>query len=148
MTQNITQFSATASYSDNTTGSVTLTANWQTSDTGIASVNSSGVVTINAGGKIWGGDIGITASVGSAFGTGTILVISSDSGSVFPKMPQQDNHWQLLGLSPWGAYGGCQELTGNLVLSGSAGYTLTANAGSGAGIQYGQSITGGGWTRL
>jgi hypothetical protein len=39
-------------------------------------------------------------------------------------MPLRDSDWVALGLSPWGTYGGLQEGTGSLVLSGSAGYTL------------------------
>src|SRR4051812_23301994 len=127
MPQNITQFTATGTFSDTSTVDITNTAAWAVSDSSIVIVGAAnGQVTIQAAGKIWGADVGLTATLapGTA-GTASLVVIASDSGSVAPRMPQQDNHWVALGLSPWGAYGGCQEPTGTLVLSGSAGYTLT-----------------------
>lgn len=147
--QNITQITATGTYADASTSIIATQATWAVSDTSIATIGAvTGLVTIQNAGKVWGGDIGVTATLAPGTpGTGTLIIISSDSGSVAPRMPQQDNHWQALGLSPWGAWFGCQELTGNLVGSGSRGYSLTASAGGGIGVQYGQTAGSGEWTR-
>lgn len=149
MAQNISQITATGTYTDATTSDVTMQCAWSVSDTSIVSlVADDGIVTMQAAGKIWGGDVGITATLAPGTpGTGTLMIIASDSGSVAPRMPNQNNHWQALGISPWGAWFGCQELTGNLVGSGSAGYSLTASAGGGIGVQYGQEMGGGDWIR-
>jgi hypothetical protein len=143
------QHTATGTYSDATTSNITTTAVWTVSDSTIATIGgATGLATYANAGKIWGADIGVTATLAPGTpGTSSLLVISQDSGSVNPLMPQQNNHWQALGLSPWGVWFGCQELTGNLVGSGSAGFTLTANGGAGIGVQYGQAPVGGGWLR-
>src|SRR5262245_36558233 len=120
---------ATGSYSDAHTENDTTDVAWSVSDTSITTIGlHTGLLTTQPAGKIWGATVGVTATLSPGTpGTASLLVIASDSGSVAPRMPQQDSHWQALGLSPWGAYGGLQEPSGsNVVLSGSAGYTLTA----------------------
>jgi len=127
MAQNISQMTATGTFSDASTSNITSQVAWSISDTSIVTIGgSTGIVAVANAGKIWGADVGVTATLAPGTpGVAAMNVIASDSGSAAPLMPQQNNHWQVLGLSPWGAYGGCQEPTGNLVLSGSAGYTLT-----------------------
>lgn len=150
MAQNISQWTATGTFSDASKSDLTLgQATWTVSDSTIATINvGSGAVTIQNAGKLSGGDIGVTASLAPGTpGTGSIIVVSSDSGSVAPRMPQQDNHWVVLGLSPWGSYGGCQESTGSLVLSGSVPYTLTpVNVAANPPVTYAQNTPG--WTRV
>lgn len=149
MAQNISQWSATGTFSNASQSDVTALATWSVSDSTIATVGiNTGVITIQGAGKVYGGDIGVTASLAPGTpGTGSIIVVASDSGSVAPRMPQQDNHWVALGLSPWGSYGGCQEPTGSLVLSGSAPYTLTpVNAAANLPVTYAQ--TNQNWTRV
>lgn len=156
MAQNITQWTATGSYSDLSTADITNTAAWTVSDTSIVTVGAAnGQVTIQAAGKIWGGDVGVTATLAPGTpGTGTILCISSDSGSVAPRMPQQNNHWVALGLSPWGSWWGLQEASGSdtLVGSGSTPFNLTradgtsAVAGEGIGVRQGGTFVD--WLRV
>lgn len=138
----------TGSYADSSTQDLTNTVTWAVSDTSIVTVvpngGFGGTFTVQPAGQVWGATIGVTATLAPGTpGTASMLVISSDSGSVAPRMPQQDSHWQALGLSPWGAYFGLQELTGNLVGSGSAGYTL--QVGGGSSFTYGATTPG--WTR-
>jgi len=148
MAQNIQQWSATGTFDSGPSADITALVTWSLNDTSIATVNSSGIVTLQPAGLIYGADIMITATLSPATpGTGTIVVIPSDSGSRAPLMPQRDSHWVALGLSPWGAYGGCQESTGSLVLSGSAGYTLTpVNVAASIQTLYSQPVPG--WTRV
>lgn len=125
---------------------------WSLSDTSVASVTSgpdAGVMTAAAGGQVYGGTVGLTASFGGKTDASSVTVIPTDSGTVglFPRMPLRNSDWTALGLSPWGAFGGCQEATGSLVLSGSAGYTLTPNnVAANNPVAYGAVIPG--WTRV
>lgn len=147
--QNIAQFTATGSFSDASTSDITALATWSnTSDETILANDGGGVYFIADAGKIWGGQVDITATLAPGTpGTASVIVVASDSGTVAPRMPQSDVQWQALGLSPWGAYGGLQEVTASLVLSGSAAYTLTFVGAGGAGdpFVYRQTIPG--WTR-
>lgn len=146
MPQNITQLSATGSYSDLTTADVTTQAAWSVSDSTIATVGANtGIIAIQPAGQIWGATIGVTATLAPGTpGTASMLVIASDSGSVAPRMPQQDDHWRALGLTPFQSYWGCQEQTGSLMGSGSAALTLTASISIGN-TQY--QTTTPGWIR-
>jgi hypothetical protein len=139
---------ATGTYSDGSTADITNAVTWTVSDTSIATVGTfTGLVTIADAGKIWGGTIGLTATLAPGTpGTASIVVVSCDSGSVAPRMPQSDDQWMALGLSPWGSWWGLQELTGNLVGSGSAAFTLAASvAPAGGVISFGQTESG--WLR-
>ncbi len=136
MAQNISQMNVTGTFTDGTA----QTPAWSVSDTSLVTIGAgNGVLTIQSAGKIWGGNVGVTATLDSLPSqSASIHVIASDSGSAAPRMPQLDVHWTDLGLSPWGAYGGLQEPSGsNCALSGSAPYTLTMH-GAGAGVQYQQ----------
>lgn len=128
MPQNTSQLTATGSYSDSTTQNITNTVTWTVSDTSIATVNAAnGLVTIQPAGQIWGGTIGVTATLAPGTpGTASLIIVASDSGSVAPRMPFEDSQWSALGLSPWGSYWGFQEGAGNPVSSGSNSLTLTA----------------------
>lgn len=91
-----------------------------------------GQITIQNAGKIWGANVGVTATLSPGTpGTGTIMCIASDSGSIAPRMPQQNDHWQALGISPWGSWWGFQEASGSdtIVGSGSAAFDLTRSDG-------------------
>lgn len=152
MGQNLAGMTATGTYSDSSTADITNTVAWSVSDSSIASINAAnGIVTIAAAGKIWGGDIGVTATLAPGTpGTASLLVIASDSGSVAPLMPQQNNHWTALGLSPWGSWWGVQEASGSdtLIGSGSAPYNLgraDGTGGEGIGARQGGTLTN--WTR-
>ncbi len=148
--QNINQWTATGSYSDASTADITNNVTWTVSDPAVSIVSSTGLVTIESAGKIWGANVGVTATLAPGTpGTGTIMCIASDSGSVSPRMPQQNDHWQALGLSPWGSWWGFQEASGSdfFIGSGSDNFALTASAGGGQGILYQQATRGNVWTR-
>lgn len=90
-----------------------------------------GLLTVTAAGRVYGGADDVLAEDGPnglLQDSAAVTVIASDSGSSdpCPRMPLRASDWVALGLSPWGAFGGLQEGTGSLVLSGSAGYTLAA----------------------
>jgi Bacterial Ig-like domain (group 2)/Divergent InlB B-repeat domain/Domain of unknown function DUF11 len=69
VTAGLTQpFTATGHFSDGTTGAVSV--NWTSSNTGIATINASGVAT----GVTAGGPITITATSGNIFGTAQLTV--------------------------------------------------------------------------
>ena len=145
MAQNISQFTATGSYSDSTTANITTAVTWSVSDTSIATVGAhTGLLYMTNAGRIWGGTIGLTASLSPGTpGTASVVVVASDSGSVAPRMPQSDDQWVALGLSPWGSYWGMQEPTGSLVSSGSVSLTLTNTIAAGGGVtNYQQQIPG------
>lgn len=153
MAQNITQWTATGSYSDASTADITNTAAWTVSDTSIITIGgANGQVTIQPAGSIWGATVGVTATLSPGTpGTASLLVIASDSGSVAPRMPQLNEHWSALGLSPWGSWWGFQEASGSdtVVGSGSAPFNLTrsdgATTGDGTGLHQNAEFTG--WTR-
>lgn len=149
MTQNINGVQAIGTYSDTSTANITNTAAWTISDSTIATIGAAdGTLVIQAAGKIWGGDVGVTATLAPGTpGTASLLVISSDSGSVAPLMPQQNNHWQALGLSPWGTWFGLQEPSGtNCAGSGSTPFTMTTFPGGGTGVSAQQTLPA--WTRV
>jgi len=149
----------TGTYSDASTADINQITTFQISDNSIAFIEGDGgnvYLTPDSAGKIWGATIGLTATLAPAPSVATsIHVVALDSGTFpvgsnvwgYPKMPQLSTHWQAIGISPWGTWFGCQELTGNLAGSGSSPFTLTAAAGGGIGVQYGQSPAGGGWLR-
>jgi hypothetical protein len=144
---------ATGSYSDLSTADITNTVAWSVSDTSIVTINAAnGQITMQPAGEIWGADVGVTATLAPGTpGTASLLVIASDSGSVAPRMPQQNNHWQALGLSPWGSWWGFQEASGSDAVkgSGSAAFDLTrtdGTVGDGTGVHQGVGIVG--WTRV
>lgn len=148
MAQNITQLSATGSYSDASKQDVTTAVAWTVSDASIATIGAAtGQVTIQNAGKIWGGTIGITATLAPGTpGTASIIVVASDSGSVAPRMPQSDDQWRVLGLSPWGTWFGMQEPSGSApVGSGSFPFTLEVDDGNSGAVVYRQATAG--WTR-
>lgn len=63
--------------------------------------------------------------------TAPVVLVANDSGSNAIRMPQSDEQWQVLGLSPWGGWWGCQEGSGSdLVGSGSVPFTLTQKNGA------------------
>lgn len=145
MGQNLAGFAATGSYSDSTIQDIRTLVTWTVSDTSLATIGSStGLITIAAAGRIYGGSLSVTATLAPGTpGAASQTIVASDSASISPLMPQRDSHWVALGLSPWGAYGGCQEATGNLVLSGGAGYTLSPiNVATFPGVAYAQSVPG------
>jgi len=127
MAQNLTQVSLTGTYGDGTTSlNLASFATFTVSDTSIVTIANPGTLTIQSAGKIWGADVGVTATIEGVSTSVPLHVIASDSGSVAPKMPQLNGHWQALGLSPWGSWWGLQEGAGNAVGSGSTSLTLTA----------------------
>ncbi len=67
---NTLQFTATGTYSDNSTQNITSSVNWTSSSTGIATINASGLAT----GVAAGGPITITATSGNIFGTTQLTV--------------------------------------------------------------------------
>ncbi len=143
--------SATGTFSNGTTSDITNQVTWSVSDSTVTTIGSStGLLSTQPAGKIWGGTVGVTATLAPGTpGTASLLVIASDSSSVAPRMPQFNSHWQALGISPWGSWWGFQEPSGsNFVGSGSAAFTLTANAGGGQGLRYQQqaALTND-WTR-
>lgn len=150
MAQNISQMTATGSYSDASTADITAAAAWTSSDSTIVSIGAgTGAVTVEAAGKIWGGIVGITATLSPGTpGTASLIVIPSDSGSIAPRMPLKDYQWQALGLSPWGMVYGLQEPSGSaLVSSGSFTRNLTTQIGAGGGLGPQMQSTEPGWTR-
>lgn len=158
---------ATGSAPSATTYIANMTASWSTGDTDLLIVQNDGAykgrVTPTTGSRIYGGRAFVTASMSSSYGNMItdimpVIIVPTDSGTFpdyptqpvnFPHMPMSATHWTALGLSPWGAYGGLQEATGSVVLSGSAGYTLTptaaATTGDGNPIRYQQTVPG--WQR-
>ena len=150
MPQNINQLTATGSYSDGSTRDITAQVAWTVSDTSIATVNAStGQVTIQPAGQIWGATVGVTATLAPGTpGTASLIVVASDSGSVAPLMPLDDTQWAALGLSPWGSYWGLQEPSGSfLISSGSTTVSLTASVSAGAGLGPQLQSTQPGWLR-
>lgn len=71
-------FTATGTYSDNSMQNITSTVTWASSNTSVASINSSGVAT--AGGST--GSTNITATLGSVVGSATLQVTSASAGVV------------------------------------------------------------------
>jgi uncharacterized protein YjdB len=70
------QFTATATYSDNSTADVTTTAAWTTANSAVASINSSGLLTGEAAGSTT-----ITATLNGVSGnTGFIVTIAPGTG--------------------------------------------------------------------
>src|SRR5574337_1178104 len=140
-------FHVTASFSDGTVRDGTsMVTSWTTSDSTMVSLTADGTGTVQTAGHIWGSTIGITGTAGAYTATGSILAIASDSSSFQVHMPQFDDHWRALGLSPWGSYWGMQEPSGsNDVSSGSLQMALTASAAGGLGIAYQQVPPG--WLR-
>ena len=67
---NTVQFTATGTYSDNSTQNITNSVGWTSSSTGIATINASGLAT----GVAAGGPITITATSGNIFGTTQLTV--------------------------------------------------------------------------
>jgi uncharacterized protein YjdB len=70
------QFTATATYSNNTTANVTSTATWMSSTTATATINSSGLATAVAAGTST-----ITAALNGVSGTTLLTVTASTSGN-------------------------------------------------------------------
>jgi len=64
------QFTATGTFSDNSTQDLTNSVNWSSSSTSIATINANGLAT----GVTAGGPITITATSGNIFGTGQLTV--------------------------------------------------------------------------
>ena len=67
---NTVQFTATGTFSDNSTQNLTNIVNWASSSTGIATINATGLAT----GVAAGGPITITATSGNIFGTTQLTV--------------------------------------------------------------------------
>ena len=67
---NTVQFTATGTFSDNSTQDLTNSVNWSSSSTGIATINTSGLAT----GVVAGGPITITATSGNILGTAQLTV--------------------------------------------------------------------------
>lgn len=132
----MTTWNITASYSFDMQRDVTSLATWQTNDASILTV-SNGTGTVATAGHIYGGDVYVTASIDGLSCIASANIIASDSSSYNILMPQKDAHWSLIGLSPWSSYGGLQEQTGNVILSGTDNYALTGSAGGGVGVLYG-----------
>lgn len=145
MANNIAGMAATGTYSDAFTQDLTAQVTWTVSDTSIITIGANtGAITIAGAGLIYGGIVGVTATLAPGTpGTSSLIVVPSDSGTVAPRMPMLDAHWQALGLSPWGGWWGCQESSGYLVGSGSAGFTL--QAGGMSTLTYRDAVAG--WTR-
>lgn len=121
------QVTVTGTFSDSSTSDVTAQATFVSDDVTVALVSSpGGLVSYGPGGTIYGGQAGVTASVGSVSSSFIVRIVAADSGS--QRMPLSDVQWTDCGLSPWGSYGGCQEATGSLVLSGTVDGTLVASA--------------------
>jgi len=81
------QFSATATYSDSSTGSVTNSASWSSSNSSVATIQSSGQVSPGlATGVAAGGPITIAATLKGLAGTASVTVTSSASGTKIPLM--------------------------------------------------------------
>lgn len=137
-------FSATGSG-----GLITTAVSWSSGDTTMVTIGNSGTAgtaSFTAAGKIWGTTTGISASYQGSTLSSQVQVIASDSSSIstpwgLPHMPQQNDHWQALGISPWGMWFGLQEPTGSMVGSGSVSATMVPTGT----INYGKSVTG--WTR-
>ncbi len=123
-------FAATGTYSDASSANVSSQTSWVVSDNSKFVVTTAGTGSAIIGGHLYGANVGITGTIGAVAGTGTVVVVSSDSASfgAVPyaiKTPMQDDHWQVLGLSPWGSYWGLQEPSGsNCVSSGSTQLTM------------------------
>jgi hypothetical protein len=64
------QFTATGHYSDNSTQTLTTSVTWSSSNTGIATINSSGLAT----GVVTGGPVTITAALSGISGTAQLTV--------------------------------------------------------------------------
>lgn len=77
------QFTATGTYSDNSTKDITASVTWSSSDTAVATINnSSGLATAIAAGTTT-----ITASSGSISGTATMTVATLTSLAITPASP-------------------------------------------------------------
>lgn len=124
------QLTATATLSNNTTQNVTSQASWQSSNTGIATVSSAGVVT-----GVAPGDVDITATYQSTAGRQRLTiaratfaisgnVTDATSHGVLPGITMQITSGPSAGLSTKTDAGGAYSIAG--VLGGDA--TVTASA--------------------
>jgi hypothetical protein len=124
------QLTATATLSDNTTQNVTSQATWQSSNTGVATVNSAGVVT-----GVAPGDVDVTATYQSVAGRTRLtvasqtfsltgLVTDATSGGVLPNINIVIASGPSVGASTKTDASGAYTIAG--VLAGAA--TVTASA--------------------
>jgi hypothetical protein len=81
------QFTATATYSDNSTGDITSTANWSVANTAVATINSSGLAT-----AVTAGSTSATASLQSISGTASFTVTNAQASGVTVSTWHVDNN--------------------------------------------------------
>jgi len=70
------QFKATATYADSTTGDITSSVTWSSSDTSIATINSSGLAT-----GVASGSATITATLNTTTGTASVTITTASPAS-------------------------------------------------------------------
>jgi hypothetical protein len=107
---NTEQFTATGTYSDNSTQNLTATATWTSSATGVATVNSSGLAT-----AVGAGQTTIQAAVGAIHGS-TLLTVPGfvATGSL---VTARDNHTATLLDKGFVLVAGGQDSGGNALAS-------------------------------
>jgi trimeric autotransporter adhesin len=123
------QYSATGQFSDGSSQSVTLAANWTSSSTSVAGVSSSGLATGNSPGTTT-----ITATLGSVSGSSNLLVTASPLVSLKITAPNngmiaQQSPEQLIATGTF-ADGTNQNVTGAVKWTSSSSSVATVNNGS------------------
>jgi len=123
------QYSATGQFSDGSSQSVTLAANWTSSSTSVAGVSSSGLATGNSPGTTT-----ITATLGSVSGSSNLLVTSSPLVSLKITAPNngmiaQQTPEQLIATGTF-ADGTSQNVTGAVKWTSSSSSVATVNNGN------------------
>jgi uncharacterized protein YjdB len=125
-----TQFSATATYGNNSTGDVSSSVTWTSSNISIATINTSGLVTAVAIGST-----NITAKSGSVVSPIALVTVSNKTISVITVSPQN------LTLSS----GGQQQYTANATYSDGSNGDITNSVTWGSSSASVATITSGGF---
>jgi trimeric autotransporter adhesin len=118
------KFAATGAYSDGSTKDLTATANWLSSSTAVATINTSGLAT-----GVSAGTSTITASLGTISGntvltvTPPVLVSIAVTPATFTVDPNGTKQFTATGTY---ASGPTQDITASVTWSASVGATITA----------------------
>jgi trimeric autotransporter adhesin len=116
------QFTAIGAYSDGTTKNLSSTANWLSSVTTVATMNTSGLAT-----GLSGGTTTISASSGGVTGSTTLTVIALQSITLTPANPTvAPNGTQQFTATGNFSDGSTQNITSSVTWSATAGATITA----------------------
>ena len=135
------QMTATGTYDDASTGNLTVTATWGTTDAAVATVSAGGLVTAVAEGTAT-----ISATVGAIVGSEVVTVTEPAvtvprDGPLNVYVPATAEHWTARGIAVPDHAWSCQAGSGNLVAD--IGSLALVPGGT---VAYSQAVAG--WTRL